>query len=159
MDSLTNLAFLYILAGGMLPDLGFESIAETLENATGETMENLQGIGVEELSSDVDGCTSEYANGSDFVTDNNTDLDGTVNDDRDFIPEDGGVDYGGDEITGEDLNYGVDSGGFDGFGASNLEDVQTDFIPDDYGADGDCGGNDCDGCDAMGEILSMLFEE
>jgi len=160
MDSLAHLAFLYILAGGMLPDLGFESIAESIENATGEAMDILQGTGIEELSSDINGYANELLNSDNFVTDAATAIDGTYNDVSDFVPEGGYFDCGRGEISGEDVNYDVDDGGgFDDLGGSTLEGIQSSFIPDDYGADGDCGGTDCDGCDAFGEILNTLLEE
>uniref|UniRef100_A0A7S4EN29 Peptidase C14 caspase domain-containing protein n=1 Tax=Pseudo-nitzschia australis TaxID=44445 RepID=A0A7S4EN29_9STRA len=162
MDSLTNLAFLYILAGGMLPDLGFESIAQNLENATGETMDNLQGIGVEELSSDIGGYTNDYTNDGDVVTGatcDNTDLTGIAGDDRDICSSNGDFAYEGDEITGEDITYDIDSGGFDVDGGTNLGGAQDGFLADDYNPDGDCEGNECDGCDVIGEILNTLFED
>ena len=69
MDSLTNLAYLYILAGGMLPNLGFESVTENLQNVTGEDIDDLQGIGVEEISSDIDGWMEGSYTNSGVVND------------------------------------------------------------------------------------------
>lgn len=192
MDSLTNLAYLYILAGGMLPDHGFESVAQHLQTITGETVDNLQGTGVEELSSDINGNINNFYNSNtDVVTDaidDNTNLGEAVGDDGDFVG-DGGVDYGGDRIdntgdfdlqntavvTGENVAYGDgdDGGGFgdtfvgrdgihDGNGGPNMEGIRDSFVTDDYGAEGDCGENDCggcDGCDVIGLVYVALFDD
>jgi len=105
MDSLTNLAYLYILAGGILPNLGFESVTENLQNVTGEALDNLQGIGVEELSSDIDGCMDGCNNVNSGVLEDTrgytstNDLDGTsARTDGDFGDDGGDADYGGDAI-------------------------------------------------------------
>ena len=139
MDSLTNLAFLYILAGGMLPELGFESVAENFQNVTGEAMENLQGIGVEEFSSEIDGFGENIVN-SGFVDDA-----GYTND----LGVEGGVtDIGGDGVE----NFAEEVNQDDGF------DVAHGF-GDEYGGDADFGVIDCDGCDAFGSVLGAILED
>jgi len=180
MDSLTNLAFLYILAGGLLPHTGFESVTENFHNVTGETMDELQGTGVEELSSDLQGenyygyedgadadadAADDYANGG--GEDNIGDTTGEDVDGDDV----GNVDYGGGDDGGDGMidssmnNYGDPGGGYGGNGGGDMGDG-NDFATtanDNMGADEggvDCGGgDDCDCCDAFGEILGAFLDD
>ena len=157
MDSLTNLAFLYILAGGMLPDLGFESVTENLQNVTGETIDNLQGVGVEEFSSDVDGWNNGVTDGTGDYSPTN--MEETSYTGGNFGNDDGNAMLGGDEADNADFfnrentTFNNDGDAFDTSG------VVDGFDAGDYGGDADCGGNDCDGCDAVGEILSTLLDD
>lgn len=51
MSSLSNLAFLYILAGGILPH-GFENVAEHIESNVDGNLDDYYGTGVEEIDAD-----------------------------------------------------------------------------------------------------------
>ena len=57
MSSLSNLAFLYILAGGILPH-GFENVAEHIESNLDGSLDDYYGTGVEEI--DTDNMGMEY---------------------------------------------------------------------------------------------------
>ncbi len=138
MDSLTNLAFLYILAGGMLPPLGFESVTENFQNITGEAMDNMQGLSVEEFSSDI----REWMDGNNMSS-------GFVDDTAGYT-NDLGVD-GGDADLGVDGGNAADFDQGDGFGIS-------DDFGGDYGGDAVYGDIDCDGCDAFGSVLGGILE-
>ena len=48
-DSLSNLAFLYVLAGGGLPPVGFGNVIDNIENVTGSNILDLQGTGIDEM--------------------------------------------------------------------------------------------------------------
>lgn len=52
MSSLSNLAFLYILAGGILPP-GFGSVTENIENTVDGDLDDYHGTGVEEMEADT----------------------------------------------------------------------------------------------------------
>lgn len=158
MDSLTNLAFLYILAGGMLPDLGFESVVDNLQNVTGEAIDNLQGLGVEELSSDMNGWVNGYDMDSGVVDGTRVDTDTNDFYDGGDLGDNGGggdTDYGGDEIANRgDYDFTDEMNG-DGIFVSN---DPGGFSGEDYG-DADCGDTDCDCCFALGEVLSAILED
>jgi metacaspase-1 len=156
MNSLTNLAFLYILAGGMLPMEGglFDSVAQHLQNVTGESIESLTGTGVEDMAFD-----SEAFHQDNFGMDNLA-LDGGCN-----ASDGGGLGMDGNNI----------------FDSGNREFNQTDADQDggtfgtafrshgdgvDVG-NGDDSGLNCSGegdeigcgdCDVV-DILSNILEE
>ncbi|VEU39252.1 unnamed protein product [Pseudo-nitzschia multistriata] len=164
MDSLTNLTYLYILAGGMLPSHGFESIAENLETKTGEALDSIQGIGVEELSSDIDGFENVYTNSGNIFSDttgDNIDIVGTAGDDGNIpvYSSDNGLVCEAGSVPGQGITDG-DGGNAGVFGNQNSDGSAQDFfVADDYtSADCDCGGEDCDGCDVVGELLNTMFE-
>ena len=50
-DSLSNLAFLYLLAGGGLP-VGFGNVTENIEDVTGSNILDFQGTGIDEMDMD-----------------------------------------------------------------------------------------------------------
>lgn len=52
MDSLSNLAFLYVLAGGLLPE-GFEDITNNIEDVTGGDIDHYYGMAIEEIANDA----------------------------------------------------------------------------------------------------------
>lgn len=52
MDSLTNLAFLYILAGGTLAG-GFDDVIKNIEDVAGGTIGDYYGTGVEQMADDI----------------------------------------------------------------------------------------------------------
>jgi len=60
IDSLSNLAFLYILAGGMLPP-GFDDIANNIEDIAGGGIDEYYGLGIEEMANDA--STSDHISG------------------------------------------------------------------------------------------------
>ena len=168
MDSLTNLSFLYILAGGMLPDFGFESIAENLQSATGETMDALQGTGVEEFSSDLDGGINGYGLGNgDDVDDAMNYTSGLETGNVDTGFDDSNVDYGGNGVDDFDLQntdiaenaYGDGDRGDAFFGAFRDTYFADETVGDADCGDVNCGDADCnDGCDVVGAILGALMD-
>ena len=152
MDNLTNLAFLYILAGGMIPHHGFESVAQNLQDVTGESVDNLQGTGVEEISSDIDGTATgndyfgDYDNG--YNADGMDDIHNNTLDAPDYYGY-GDVGGGGGMDNNEGFNF-QDAGGFG-----------NDFGADAGTGDADCGDGgdiDCGDCD-VGDILGAFLEE
>jgi metacaspase-1 len=63
MDQMTNLAFLYLMAGEMLPGLNlFTDVARNIEQATGRNVEVFLGTGVSELESDYVAHAAVLAN-------------------------------------------------------------------------------------------------
>lgn len=46
MDALANLAFLHVLAGNRLPAVGFDDLVQHVQNATGNDLQDYQGIGL-----------------------------------------------------------------------------------------------------------------
>ena len=87
----------------MLPDLGFESVTENLQNVTGEVIDSLQGIGTEEITSDVDGYMNGLNISSAGVVEDSrgytNNLDGTSCTAEDFGDDGGDVAFGGDRIN------------------------------------------------------------
>jgi len=158
MDSLTNLAYLYILAGGMLPDLGFESVVDNLQSVTGEAIDNLQGLGVEELSSDMNGWMNGYdMDDSGGVDGTMVDTDTNDFDGGDVVYNGGDTDYGGDEIANRgDYDFTDEMDGGDGFFVS----TDPGFSGGEDCGDADCGEDtDCDCCFALGEVLGAILED
>lgn len=77
MSSLSNLAFLYLLAGGMLPH-GFDNVAANIEDVTGGNLDDYYGMGMDDAGQDGDGYTvpedaagytegGEYADAGDYA--------------------------------------------------------------------------------------------
>lgn len=71
LDNLSNLALLYVMAGGWLPH-GFENVTSYIESTTGESVTNYHGIAVEEAipeggfeSLDTDGIPDAVGNFAD----------------------------------------------------------------------------------------------
>ena len=128
MTSLSNLAFLYILAGGMLPH-GFNNVTENIQNVTGGNLDDYQGMGMEEADAAQD------VGGYDDVQDG-----GDVSGYGDDIPYYGdggeGPDYdgGAPDISGDALvshpaqGYDVTDDGTRGF--------SSDYEPAGYGITG-----------------------
>jgi hypothetical protein len=154
----------------MLPDLGFESVTENLQNVTGEVINNLQGIGADELTSEIDGYMNGLNISSGVVEESrgytSNDLDVTSCTAEDFGGDGGDGAFGGDQIdnagdfdpqntgfaSGDNITYCNDGGGVDISDDPDLEGIRDSFFVDDYGGDaGDCGREtDCDGCDVVG---------
>jgi hypothetical protein len=107
MSSLSNLAFLYLLAGGMLPP-GFENVAANIEDVTGGNVEDFQGTGMEDGAQDYAGDQEDApvygeAGGGDF---------GASDAPADFGAPDAG-DYGDPGVV---QGYNVPDDGARGFG-------------------------------------------
>lgn len=136
MDTLSNLAFLYILAGGMLPHHGFGNVTGYLEDNLGEGLDGYHGVGVEEVQdADMadDAALQQESGYNGFedagddgaaVVDDNAAMEGFEGGDNEFDGTGGGVDdYGdfGDDnnvVRGTDVaptDYGDDAGG--GYGS------------------------------------------
>lgn len=168
MDTLTNLAFLYILAGGMLPNEGglFESVAQNLQDVTGESIDALTGTGVEEMTFDT-----ETFGGGEYGDEGGVPFDETgfdTNDAEDFgernFDTTEGVDANDSEFglrdpflafeNADDVDY---SNNFPTFGGDYL-----DTTTERDGGDLDCGDGtgdaDCGDCD-VGNILDGLLED
>eukprot|EP00957_Ditylum_brightwellii_P112180 8552996-Ditylum_brightwellii.AAC.1 len=105
LDTLSNLAFLYVLAGGMLPSHGFENVTNHIENNVDGTLDDYQGTCVEQLEMDDVAC--EEAQFDD--------------------PE--GVGYG-EGIDDDDVEYGHD---YDDFGGD--DDTEERFVGNGDGDD------------------------
>ncbi|KAL3918437.1 MAG: hypothetical protein SGILL_004236 [Bacillariaceae sp.] len=174
MDALSNLAFLYIVAGGMLPYHGglFDSVTQNLQDVTGDTVDNLTGTAVEEMTFDNEAFADEAYGGVDGFGSGGdaAQLDGY--DGHDF--DNGGVE-GGDM-------YGAGYGGFDNDADGMYDRVVDDsggqddggafFNNDNFGYQGadtsagdgfDCGDGggadvDCGDCD-VADIISSILEE
>jgi hypothetical protein len=87
MDTLSNLAFLHILAGGILPH-GFGHVAHHIENVTGGSIDSFQGTGLDEVINDTEAT--------------------------DFNPDDyGGVGDGEFDVGEGDMESGLDGADFD----------------------------------------------
>ena len=169
MDILTNLAFLHILAGGILP-MGFDNVAHNIESTTGGNIDDFQGMGLDEFVGDTetsgfDTDVGDYGNGGgDF----GNDVDGGDlgwNGDVEDVPE-GDV---GDSVPGFagdcDDNFGdggevLDSGVMsDNMLRSSAGDGGVAFGGQDYShpfADNVTGADDVD-CDACIDCGSDLF--
>lgn len=153
MDQLSHLALLYVLAGGMLPDgMLFEGLRGRIADTAGvASVDELQGIGVEELTYDteptLDGGGFGFENGE-----GNIDSDGLGNmDDADLLLvygqdddpsgyDEGAIDFG--DIKGMDFG---DFGAADGAG-----DLGNDFV---------VGGDDDIDCGCVADVLGALLEE
>ena len=46
LDALANVAFLHVLAGNLLPAVGFDNVMQHIQNATGTALQDYQGIGL-----------------------------------------------------------------------------------------------------------------
>ena len=91
---LSNLAFLYILAGGIMPT-GFENVMDTIEEAFDGDLDAYQGTSIKEMP---EADMTDYGNFMDNFTGNNM----------------AGSNGYGDNIVGSDYGYGDG-----GFGAPN----------------------------------------
>jgi hypothetical protein len=163
MDSLTNLAYLYILAGGMLPGGGlFDSVMQNIFEVTGESVEQHFGTGVEELSFDTD-VAPDY---SENVVDNGTlyALQGGDNDENlydNYVVD--VSDAGQPDTIGlrQDVDYGGDVNDFGGGPHLRYDDDlgQNAFGETVAGGCGEGGGDiDCGDC-AVGDILGSLLDD
>lgn len=132
LDSLSNLAFLYILAGGMLPPIGFEDVTSNIEAATGGNLDDYQGIGVEEISNDTEVIQDDYGGTVDGFTDG-VDANDAV-DGADYGAEDHGAgdDYGTRDYGGGDFgmgdDYGADNNGEETYALADGTDLDADSV-------------------------------
>jgi len=145
ISHLSNLAFLYLLSGGMLPH-GFDNVAGNIEAVTGVNIKNLQGMGTEgEDDGDWGSNDADHTGG-----DNTRDVaDDTVNGDN------GNIYVAQDETggTGQVEDYGDYTGGDHG-GTYNTYDSSDGFGG---GNDGVAGADDID-CDCIGDVLQSLLD-
>lgn len=172
MDNLSNLAFLYFLAGGLFPP-GFGNVTSHLEDSLGGDLDGYQGTQVEEMTEadafDDSAFQEAYDSGA---YDTGENYDGT---DQDYGGEEAYDNAGGDAFNSSE-NYNV----VDGqdvepamYGDSNYGDAARDVGGYDTGDagggnvfgggnDGDCGGGesaDCGGCgEGIGDILGALLD-
>ena len=105
MSSLSNLAFLYILAGGVLPH-GFENVADHIESNIDCDLDESYGTGVEEI--DADNMAMDY----------NQDID------RDML---GVSEFDEGNLDGYGTGYG--------YGTKGAPPVVTGMAPDDFFSD------------------------
>jgi len=165
-NSLSNLALLYLLAGGALPGGGlFHDVTNNIQDATGlDDLSDLQGIGMDEEGyGGVEGESGGDNYGQDAYDGN----------------QDGGVDDGGGEGFTDDVGGGnYDSGGGDGdYAATAAGDAGGYYSAPEAAAAGDDGffgggtgdyaiggggddavGEDVD-CSCLGDVLQGLLEE
>jgi hypothetical protein len=119
MDSLSNLAFLHILAGGILPH-GFGHVAHHIESVTGGNIDDFQGTGLDEMLNDseaTDFNPNEYGDVGDGLDMENADiapgLDGGADVDPGFDGAGVGADIAGPDMVpdmGAPDSYNVDPG-------------------------------------------------
>ncbi|KAG7366735.1 caspase domain containing protein [Nitzschia inconspicua] len=157
MDALTNLAFLYILAGGMLPGGGImDSVAQNLQQLTGESIDNLTGTGMEEMTFDTEafqddayGMDQSAFDGGQWDGYDGQDL-GSGNADG-FVAVENDYDGAGDDGAFGDVFRSQGDGGID---------TGTDFTAGDGGLNcGEDGGDvDCGECDVT-DIFSSILED
>lgn len=139
--SLSNLAFLTILAGSMLPT-GFDNVTTDIENVTGGDVADYQGTGIEETEQDGFAIEDQQDGYQDAATD-------AVADPTDFGDDTSAADFTdnadvGDGYVPGDVISGEDHGGFGNNG--------------DYGMGG---GEDADpdvDCGCVQDVLGSLLE-
>ena len=151
MTSLSNLAFLYILAGGMLPQHGlFSNVTANIEDVTGGNVEDYQGMGMDDVDAAQDG--GDYGDVGNAVE---------TGDAYGYGGDDGGVsDVGGDgpTVDGPVQGYDVVEGGEPTYGDIGEDrDIWGDGGGE-FGGDwaGD-GGGDAD-CSCLGDVLGALLD-
>ena len=86
-NSLSNLAFLYILAGGMLPSTGFESVQDNLEQTVDGDLDTYQGTALEELQGN-DEAPDDGFDASNYEDLTATEYGNTEDGDGGFVNED-----------------------------------------------------------------------
>jgi hypothetical protein len=142
MNALTHLAFLYILAGGILQDGLFSSVTEYLQDVTGESIDSLTGIGVEDMAFDTEAFHEDTFGTDSFALDGGNGIfDSGI---RDYDQGDDG-DYG--EAFGSTFRSQGDGADFGDAGDGGLDCAAG-------GDDVDCG--DCAVADMFGDILEEL---
>jgi hypothetical protein len=168
MTSLSNLAFLYVLAGGVLPH-GFGNVAENIQNVTGCNLEEFQGMGMEEAddAQDIGGYDDVQDDGDVSGYGDDMPAYGDVGDGPDFdggVPEHPaqGYDVTDDGTRGFSSDY--ESGGYDVTG----NEYDSNNPGGDWGDPaGDSGGwsEAVDGgetpdvdCTCLGDVLGALLE-
>jgi hypothetical protein len=154
-NSLSNLAFLYILAGGFLPD-GFGNVTDHLSNVIGQPVDGFHGAGASELESADFMDDTAVQQASDYtptseVTGYDENAERAVDDPDGAALESRGVD---DDLGGgSDLstippysNFGYNQG----FGAGDATVAQDpDTAPDD---------SDCACGEGLADVLSSLLD-
>lgn len=139
MDSLANMAMLYVLLGGVLPSNGFENVSDHFEDVTGGDLDDYQGLGLEE------GAVSDEAGGG------CGDAGAAVGEAYNEAASDGQERAFGDggPVTGEPIEY--------------CDDPDMMQYPSEIGDAGDWdagGGMDGDAdCSCLGDVLTALLEQ
>lgn len=163
-DSLSNLAFLYILAGGFLPD-GFGNVTDHLSNVLGQPVDGFHGAAASELESADLMDDSAVQKASDYTPtpDVNDYEESTERQNEDNYAE-YGVDPGSaafesrgvsDDLGGNDLSnippYEYSNLGYgQGFGAGEATLAQEpDTAPDD---------SECACGEGLADVLSSLLD-
>lgn len=171
-SSLSNLAFLYLLAGGALPH-GFGNVSDNIQDVTGvDDLGDVQGVGMDgEDGLDYDrgdggdnDAAQDEVNGTDDAAAGQSDV---PDSDGDYGADDNVGYYNDDGCGGGGGGGGADSafgdgGGYDntwggdtqGFGATGFAGRGED-MGDMGGGDG---GEDID-CSCLGDVLQGLLEE
>jgi len=130
MDSLSNLALMYVMMGGMLPGGLFDNVTDQIEGATGESLESMQGQGMGDDDFGGVGDTTADTTGTEDYTGDAYDTR-----DADVYGATNGTDHDADAV---DLGNG---NGVDGFG----DQAGIDGCGDNNGLDG-CGDETDCGC-------------
>ena len=167
MSSLSNLAFLYLLAGGMLPH-GFDNVVENIEDVTGGNIEDYQGMGMDDAAQDAGDYVPEdavdYGDGADYQ-----DTDGYGDTSPDYAGGAPEYDAGARDIAGDDGGPAIQ--GYDVADGGSGEQVwggpvgDTDSWNDGDGVDfgrgwgdsGDGGDPDMD-CSCFADVLGALLD-
>ena len=145
VDMLSNLAFLYVLAGGILPG-GFEAISEGIGGLIGGNVEDYQGTALE--TAEMDG-----ADFSDVVAEDNYE-EQAAGDYYEAPPEE----YEPPVEVPEDYGGGDDAD--DAYGSSFLETAEDRGFGGDDGGGGGEDNDEGDGvdCGCVSDIVSSLLE-
>jgi hypothetical protein len=139
MDSLTNMAMLYVLLGGLLPSNGFENVTDHFEDATGGNLDEYQGLGLEEdgvIDAVGGGCGDAGAVPGEAYNE-------WASDGQERANGEGGP------VEGDAIDYGTNPG--------------TTEFPSEVGGAGDWdAGDGMDGdvdCSCLSDVLTTLLEQ
>jgi hypothetical protein len=164
-SNLSNLAFLYLLAGGGLP-MGFGNVQDHIQQVTGNPIENYLGAGMEDLAMDetdfggydvpdlgatVDAATADMGRFDDGNVGGPLGMGGLVP--AVDVPP-GDVDGGWDGGYAGFSDGGNDIGGGGLWDGGQVDRGENMMLGD---AEGDYGGGDVD-CSCLGDILGGLME-
>jgi len=183
MDTLSNLAFLYILAGGILPHHGFGNVTDNLQSNLDGDLDGYQGVGLEEVQEADMVDDSAFQQATEY-----TGMGDQLNEglDDNWMGDTGGevdtgVRFGGDDVgRGADVDQDAfagggyeDPGGFaeageyssyypgavdqGGVGDSSGGGVFADPYGGGFEEAADVGG-DCDCGEGLGDILGAIMD-
>ena len=141
VNSLSNLAFLYVLAGGHLP-VGFDNVQQNIEDTTGGTLQDYQGTGVDESEGAINGddyAADDVADGGDFDDAADAAEYGAIGDAADHGAAAERTDGGFGDTDGDAWNGDVGAGcGDEGAGVWDEDAGVWDGVEAVDGADMDC---------------------